>query len=30
VLDLWYDAEERWMSMRFSVADGSVIRYERL
>jgi hypothetical protein len=30
VLDLWYDAEERWMSMRFTVGDGSVIRYERL
>lgn len=29
-LDLWYDAESRWMSMRFSVADGSTISYERL
>lgn len=29
-LDLWYDAENRWMSMRFSVADGSTISYERL
>jgi Domain of unknown function (DUF6134) len=29
-LDLWYDADDRWMSMRFTVADGSVITYERL
>ncbi len=30
VLDLWYSADASWMSMRFSVADGSVITYERL
>jgi hypothetical protein len=29
-LDLWYTGEGDWMSMRFSVADGSVIKYERL
>jgi hypothetical protein len=29
-LDLWYAAESDWVSMRFTVADGSVIRYERL
>jgi hypothetical protein len=29
-LDLWYDPESHWMSMRFTVADGSVISYERL
>jgi hypothetical protein len=29
-LDLWYDAQNSWMSMRFSVADGSTISYERL
>lgn len=29
-LDLWYAAGRDWMSMRFSVADGSVITYERL
>jgi hypothetical protein len=29
-LDLWYAANRDWMSMRFSVADGSVIMYERL
>jgi hypothetical protein len=29
-LELWYDPESRWMSMRFRVADGSVISYERL
>jgi hypothetical protein len=29
-LDLWYDAEANWMSMRFTVADGSEIKYERL
>jgi len=29
-LDLWYDAEGSWMSMRFTVGDGSVITYERL
>ncbi len=29
-LDLWYDPGSHWMSMRFSVADGSVINYERL
>jgi hypothetical protein len=29
-LDLWYSADASWMSMRFSVADGSVITYERL
>ncbi len=30
VLDLWYDPESHWMGMRFVVADGSVISYERL
>ena len=29
-LDLWYDPESHWISMRFVVADGSVISYERL
>ena len=29
-LDLWYDKLNRWMSMRFTVIDGSVISYERL
>jgi hypothetical protein len=29
-LDLWYAADASWMSMRFAVADGSVITYERL
>ncbi len=29
-LDLWYTPDGSWMSMRFSVADGSVITYERL
>ncbi len=29
-LDLWYTPDASWMSMRFSVADGSVITYERL
>jgi len=29
-LDLWYSADASWMSMRFSVADGSIITYERL
>jgi len=29
-LDLWYDAAGSWMSMRFTVGDGSVITYERL
>jgi hypothetical protein len=29
-LDLWYSADASWMSMQFSVADGSVITYERL
>jgi hypothetical protein len=29
-LDLWYAPDRSWMSMRFSVADGSVITYERL
>ena len=29
-LDLWYDAAGNWISMRFTVGDGSVITYERL
>ncbi len=29
-LDLWYTPDGSWMSMRFSVADGSVITYERI
>ena len=29
-VDLWYDAAGSWMSMRFTVGDGSVITYERL
>jgi hypothetical protein len=29
-LDLWYTGDGNWMSMRFTVADGSVINYERL
>ena len=29
-LDLWYDHSDTWASMRFSVADGSEITYERL
>jgi hypothetical protein len=29
-LDLWYDANRSWMSMRFGIADGSVITYERV
>jgi hypothetical protein len=29
-LDLWYSADGSWMSMRFGIADGSVIMYERL
>ncbi len=29
-LDLWYDQTSTWAGMEFSVADGSVIRYERL
>jgi hypothetical protein len=29
-LDLWYTNDGNWMSMRFSVADGSVINFERL
>src|SRR5277367_6525793 len=29
-LDLWYAPDRSWMSMRFSVVDGSVITYERL
>jgi len=29
-LDLWYAPDGSWMSMRFAVADGSVITYERL
>jgi hypothetical protein len=29
-LDLWYAGEGDWMSMRFTVADGSEIKYERL
>jgi hypothetical protein len=29
-LDLWYAADRSWMSMRFSIADGSVITYARV
>jgi hypothetical protein len=29
-LDLWYDQTQTWAGMEFSVADGSVIHYERL
>ena len=29
-LELWYDASDAWVGMRFTVADGSVISYERL
>jgi hypothetical protein len=29
-LDLWYDQTATWAGMEFSVADGSVIHYERL
>ena len=29
-LDLWYDVDRSWMSMRFSIADGSVITYARV
>jgi hypothetical protein len=29
-LDLWYAPDRSWMSMRFGIADGSVITYERL
>ena len=29
-LDLWYDQTRTWAGMEFSVADGSVIHYERL
>jgi Family of unknown function (DUF6134) len=29
-LDLWYAPDRTWMSMRFGIADGSVITYERL
>ncbi len=28
--ELWYDHDDRWASMRFTVDDGSVISYERL
>jgi hypothetical protein len=29
-LDLWYDQTSTWAGMEFSVADGSVVHYERL
>lgn len=29
-LELWYDGVERWVGMRFDVADGSTITYERM
>jgi hypothetical protein len=29
-LELWYDASDTWAGMRFAVADGSEISYERL
>jgi hypothetical protein len=29
-LELWYDASDGWDGMRFTVADGSEISYERL
>ena len=29
-LELWYDASDAWVGMRFTVDDGSVISYERL
>ncbi len=29
-LELWYDHNDTWASMRFTVDDGSVISYERL
>ncbi len=29
-LDLWYDQTATWAGMEFSVADGSVVHYERL
>ena len=29
-LDLWYDQTRTWAGMEFSVADGSVVHYERL
>lgn len=29
-LDLWYDDSRTWAGMEFSVADGSVIHYERV
>lgn len=29
-LDLWYDQTRTWAGMEFSVADGSVIHYERV
>ena len=29
-LELWYDHNDTWASMRFTVDDGSVITYERL
>jgi hypothetical protein len=29
-LDLWYDQDATWAGMEFSVADGSIVHYERL
>lgn len=29
-LDIWYNSDDNWMCMRFTVGDGSVITYERL
>jgi hypothetical protein len=29
-LDLWYDQNATWAGMEFSVADGSIVHYERL
>ncbi len=29
-LDLWYDGTGTWAGMEFSVADGSIVRYERV
>jgi hypothetical protein len=29
-LDLWYDQTATWAGMEFSVADGSIVHYERL
>jgi hypothetical protein len=29
-LELWYDATDTWVGMRFNADDGSVISYQRM